>query len=103
MFDFFKRSSGKPVVEQSVRPKRTPAASKPFGSLEPLPLPQVAEGNTDADWSAWEDSVAFQDSQISSFGASSFGAATRPRTYIRAIPCQTTLFPRCINTHPEGV
>ena len=78
MFDFFKRSSGKPVVEQSVRPKRTPAASKPFGSLEPLPLPQVAEGNTDAEWSAWEDSVAFQDSQISSFGASSFGAATRP-------------------------
>lgn len=73
MFDFFKRSSGKPVVEQSVRPKRTATASKPFGSLEPLPLPEVAEGNTDADWSAWEDSVAFQDSQMSGFGA-----ATRP-------------------------
>ena len=31
---------------------------------ESLPLPEVIEGNDDADWAAWGDSVAFQESQF---------------------------------------
>ena len=30
---------------------------------ETLPLLDVVEGSEDSDWAAWEDSVAFQDSQ----------------------------------------
>lgn len=30
--------------------------------LRPLALPEVVEGNSDADWALWEDSVAFQES-----------------------------------------
>ena len=32
----------------------------------PPPLPEVIEGNEDSDWAMWEDSVAFQDSQMPS-------------------------------------
>lgn len=30
----------------------------------PLPSPEVIEGNDESDWSLWEQSVSFQDSQI---------------------------------------
>jgi hypothetical protein len=30
------------------------------------PLPEVIEGNQESDWALWEDSVAFQDSQMPS-------------------------------------
>src|SRR5512133_1945723 len=30
----------------------------------PLPLPEVVEGNDDSDWSLWQDSVEFHDSQM---------------------------------------
>lgn len=30
----------------------------------PLPLPDVVEGNDDSDWSLWQDSVEFHDSQM---------------------------------------
>lgn len=33
---------------------------------EPPPLPEVTEGNEESDWALWEDSVAFQDSQMQS-------------------------------------
>lgn len=29
-----------------------------------LPLPEVVEGNQEADWSLWQDSVEFHDSQM---------------------------------------
>ena len=32
----------------------------------PPPLPEVSEGNQESDWAMWEDSVAFQDSQMPS-------------------------------------
>jgi hypothetical protein len=32
----------------------------------PAPLPEVSEGNQESDWAMWEDSVAFQDSQMPS-------------------------------------
>jgi hypothetical protein len=33
---------------------------------DPIPAPEVVEGNEDSDWALWEDSVAFQDSQMQS-------------------------------------
>ena len=39
-------------------PKKQPA------SFEPIPVGEVTEGNSEADWSEWENSVAFQDSQM---------------------------------------
>ncbi len=64
MFNFFKRSD-KGTNSQAMRPRslatRTPRA-RGVDPLEPLPLPQVQEGNLDSDWAMWEDSVLEQDS-----------------------------------------
>ena len=70
MFKWFRRSE--PAAE-----KPSPAASRPRSSAVPAPsrpatpppdtapLPEVvAEGNTQADWSAWEDSMSALDSQM---------------------------------------
>ena len=35
---------------------------------EPPPVPEVIEGNGDSDWTLWEQSVSFQDSQTASLG-----------------------------------
>lgn len=46
-----------------------PSATLPTRSgpeLRALPLPEVTEGNLESDWALWEDSVAFQDSQMPS-------------------------------------
>lgn len=70
MRNFFQRLFAKtaPPGNRPVRSKtlRNPQAAVPVAlfDLEPLPLPDVAEGNSDADWAQWEDSVMFQDSQI---------------------------------------
>lgn len=43
---------------------RDPARKAPHvETMEPFPVPQAIEGNSDTDWARWEDSVAFQDSQ----------------------------------------
>jgi hypothetical protein len=49
-------------------------AGKAHSLTDPLPVPEVVEGNEDSDWALWEDSVAFQDSQI----PSDFGTMTPP-------------------------
>ena len=67
MFDFFKRSnqssSGLPAKPRS---PAIPAARTRAELLDPLPLPEVQEGNLDSDWAMWEDSVLGQDSHPSS-------------------------------------
>ena len=68
MFSFFKRSDKEPEASGN-RPH--PQARKPSNSFgldvcEPLPLPQVTEGNEDSDWAMWKDSVREQDSQMHS-------------------------------------
>lgn len=79
MLSFFRRKSDRsvkpdepvaPAATRHARP-RAPDPGKPAGTvLEPVPLPDVTEGNLDSDWALWEDSVAFQDSQMpSSFSA----------------------------------
>ena len=66
MFDFFKRS----ISVKATAPHREPMSSRTavvrrnFDHLPPLPNAEVTEGNDEADWSLWEDSVAFQDSQM---------------------------------------
>ena len=65
MFGLFKKRPG----ERDSRPASrniAPPLRKAAPSLweQPAKLPEVTEGNSDADWAAWEDSVAFQDSQM---------------------------------------
>jgi hypothetical protein len=38
--------------------------------MEPIPVGDVVEGGGEMDWQEWEDSVAFQDSQMSDFQSS---------------------------------
>lgn len=47
------------TTSQDTRPKLQP----PSAAL-PMPIAEVSEGNLDSDWAMWEDSVAFQDSQM---------------------------------------
>ncbi len=65
MFGFFKKRPSEPDSRPASRnlaaPRRKPA---PGLWDQPPKLPEVTEGNSDADWAAWEDSVAFQDSQM---------------------------------------
>lgn len=68
MFSFFKRPEKEPPSAFS---RANPQTKKPnrnvaFDAREPLPLPQVTEGNEDSDWAMWEDSVMEQDSQMHS-------------------------------------
>ena len=48
------------LKEGCVKPSRGPILPTP------PPLPEVSEGNQESDWAMWEDSVAFQDSQMPS-------------------------------------
>lgn len=79
MFTWLKRRTAAPApqpMRKSVAtPVRTPTRSappRPDSSLRHMPrfadtapLPEVvAEGNTQADWSMWEDSVMAMDSQM---------------------------------------
>lgn len=75
MFDWLKRRASAPAVKKAAStpataPARKPAATPPRPQdppSRPAPLPEVvAEGNTEADWSAWEDSRAALDSQLQS-------------------------------------
>lgn len=73
MFSFFKRRpSGAPsegggsFVTAGMQSQSTAKASAKASALrwqEPIPVPEAQ----DADWSMWEDSVAFQDSQIKEY------------------------------------
>lgn len=73
MFNWFRRrSSPDPAEAPAAKAKRQPPASQAPPDFEPTaPLPQVvAEGNTHADWSAWEDSMTTLDSQFASMDPS---------------------------------
>ncbi len=65
MFGIFKKRPSEPISRPASRNFAAPSR-KPAPSLweQPAKLPEVTEGNSDADWAAWEDSVAFQDSQM---------------------------------------
>lgn len=55
----------RPAPGSSSRPPASRSSAPNFEPTEPAGLPEVVgEGNTHADWSAWEDSVAALDSQL---------------------------------------
>jgi len=55
----------RPAPGSSSRSSGSRPAPPSFEPTEPAGLPEVVgEGNTHADWSAWEDSVAALDSQL---------------------------------------
>jgi hypothetical protein len=79
MFTWLKRRTAEPAAQSGRKavgtPKRTAPRSAPSRADNPLhhaprfadttPLPEVVgEGNTQADWSMWEDSVMALDSQM---------------------------------------
>jgi hypothetical protein len=72
MLNFFKRpppSANTKASKPSNRATSSQANKRPH-LPDPIPVPEVVEGNEESDWALWEDSVAFQDSQIpSEFGA----------------------------------
>jgi hypothetical protein len=94
MFNWLKRRGGTPAQPaRKPAPSKTPAAGPPrasatrpghprFADTAPLPeVPEVvAEGNTHADWSAWEDSMTAMDSQVQQLvpGARIYVRETRP-------------------------
>jgi hypothetical protein len=74
MFNWLKRRSAapsRPAKKQAGSPRpparkaAEPAPLPPFALSAPLPE-VVAEGNTQADWSQWEDSMTALDSQMQS-------------------------------------
>ena len=68
MFNFFKRSAApasKPVTPRKPR-KPAPAPSANPALADPVPVPEVLEGNEQTDWALWEDSMTVLDSQMQS-------------------------------------
>ena len=68
MFNWFRRR-GEPRAQRQVKARSAgPAAiqvGRPADFVDTAPLPQVvAEGNSEADWSVWEDSMITLDSRL---------------------------------------
>lgn len=71
MLKIFKRSD---TTVASAAPRPTPRESssthsKWQGLYDPLPMPEVREGNADADWALWEDCVSRQNRQMQLVGS----------------------------------
>jgi hypothetical protein len=68
MLNFFDRppdGTGTLATKPATR-DNPPEVKNSASQSAPLPVPEVVEGNQDSDWALWEDSVAFQDSQMQS-------------------------------------
>lgn len=81
MFSFLKRSSkashDEDFSDTSPLCLLGPVARATPTAIAALPAAEMVEGNQEADWAAWEDSVAFQDSQ---FPADLFAVESRSST-----------------------
>jgi len=68
MLKFFNHTPPEPAKPAGTPPPHARQAASASGPAVPEapPLPEVSEGNQDSDWAMWEDSVAFQDSQMPS-------------------------------------
>ena len=69
MFDFFKRFAAPPkktATASGPSSRRKPASRRSASALpgDPLPAPEVVEGNDHTDWDLWEDSVNALDSRM---------------------------------------
>jgi hypothetical protein len=77
MFKWFRRAEAPSAPAPAPASRHPPAAARPLPAAPAAPLPEVvAEGNTQADWSAWEDSMAALDSQMQ-------GLMPTNRVYVR--------------------
>jgi hypothetical protein len=78
MFNWLKRRSEPKRPERAAsKPSKQPPPQRKFEASRPPAVPEVvAEGNTEADWSAWEDSKEAWDSQLQ-------GVQPSDRVYIR--------------------
>ena len=80
MFDFFRRPTRQSPAAATSRPAAKPTR-QPHAFVEPLPVPEVVEGNEQSDWELWEDSVSVADSRFaapSSFGNSQMSDVDDP-------------------------
>ena len=66
MLNFFKNSKTTPARAAPTSLLHKTAATTKERRLvaRPLPVPEVIEGSEDADWSLWQESVAFQNSEM---------------------------------------
>jgi hypothetical protein len=86
MFNWLKRRASAPSnPKPPAARKPAPVAHKPAAAAPPfaasMPLPEVVgEGNTQADWSQWEDSMMALDSQMQDLMPSArvYARDTRP-------------------------
>lgn len=84
MFNWFKRRTSAPAPAKPARggsgapaQRHVARAAAPPAFAPSMPLPEVVgEGNTQADWSQWEDSMTALDSQMQSLTPSA-------RIYVR--------------------
>ena len=83
MLNFFKNSKA-----TQARPAQTPVLIKTSSTTNerrlvsrPLPAPEVIEGSEESDWSLWQESVAFHDSQLQAPWP-----ATEPGPLHKAVP-----------------
>lgn len=84
MFNFFKRSAvsgAKPASKPASKPGKPPASAPPQLLAEPVPIPEVVEGNEHTDWALWEDSVAVLDSQMQSLDSQMQSLTPSARIY----------------------
>ena len=64
MLNFFKNSKTTQARPAALLHKTSSTTKERRLVPRPLPVPEVLEGNEDTDWSLWQESVAFQDSEM---------------------------------------
>lgn len=83
MFNWFRRR-GEPPPQRRERARSAAPAATPGGLpadfADTAPLPRVvAEGNSEADWSMWEDSMITLDSQLQGLSSADRAQMLDPR------------------------
>ena len=81
VFSFFKHLVGLQDPQQPPRRRPKKRRQETRDPTEPIPAPEVVEGNEHTDWDLWEDSVNSLDSRMQSITPSA-------RIYSRSPPSQ---------------
>ena len=56
-----------------------PPVAHPYSTLDPVPVPEVVESDTDSAWGLWEDSIASLDTQSNTAFENTEPATMPPR------------------------
>jgi hypothetical protein len=81
VFGFLKHLVGFQEAQQPPQRRRKKRKQDTMDPTEPIPAPEVVEGNEHSDWDLWEDSVNALDSRMQSLTPSA-------RLYSRSPPSQ---------------